>query len=686
MSKKLNSSCKRGIPKPFGCHHIDQGINFSLFAPLAKSVTLVLFNKKGDAYEENRRVPFNSLINKTGNIWHTEIAADDSLYYLYLIDEKQWVLDPYAFELCSGTEWGGNHNPLKLPGRTYFPLCVIPDCNPFDWEDIVPPRHSLSSLRLYEMHLRGYTQDPSSNTKYPGKFFALIEKIEYLKKLNINAIELLPIFEFNECEYHLSLIDHQKPLFNYFGYSPISFFAPACRYAIDPTPGGVIRELKTMIKEMHRAGIEVILDVVYNHTAEGDQEGPCYSFRSLAPKVYYQHTTAGKYINASGCGNTINGNHPIVIEIILESLRRWVTEFHIDGFRFDLASIFSRGAHGEVLHKPPLIDAITQDPLLANVKLIAEAWDAEGLYQVGSFPLHGDRWAEWNGVYRDSLRHFIRGKTGAKRDFPTRLCGSQDLFDDGRGPQHSINFITSHDGFSLHDLVSYNFKHNLPNGEGNRDGFDHNESWNCGVEGETKDPKILALRERQQKNFLTALILSFGIPMLSMSDEYSHPKKGNNNSWCQDNELNWKPWNLDLQQQQLLRFTQQLLAFRASRKFFEKERFLSSEDIAWHGKLPHDPQWNIDDHFVACSLYDKENEQEIYLAFNMSQNEQEAILPQKNSENPWYSWIDTSADSPYDILENPFENPYNEETIILPPHTVVAKIGSAIGKRPQRLF
>lgn len=661
-----------GVPLPQGCHRCSKGINFSFNAPKAKKISLLLFDKER---QQKLKIDLDPALNKTGSVWHLQINDSALCYYLYLIDEINYVLDPYALELDTGNTWGAEHNPIRKSGTSYFPLCVIPAADTFDWQGVRPPNLPLSSLCIYEMHLRGFTRDPSSQVKSPGTFLGLIEKIPYLKELGINAIELLPIFEFNENEYQHSMIDSHEKLYNYWGYSPVSFFALFSRYAVETTPGSVIKEFKTMVRELHRHGIEVILDVVYNHTAEGGADGPAYSYRAISPKAYYMHTPTGQYVNVTGCGNTVNANNPITKELIISSLRYWTIEFHIDGFRFDLASTFSRNALGEPIGHPPVIEAITNDPILTSVKLIAEPWDPGGLYQVGSFPLHKNRWSEWNDRYRDSVRRYIKGIPGSKREFSTRLCGSQDIFDHGRGPQHSINFITAHDGFSLNDLVSYNIKHNLSNGENDRDGLNNNESWNCGVEGETNDPIILNLRERQKRNFLISLLLSFGIPMLTMGDEYGHAKQGNNNTWCHDNELNWKRWNLNDKEKQLLRFTKLLLRFRQSKRLFARETFLTPKEITWHGKKPHQPEWNIDDHFVAYTLHDAENKQDIYCAFNMSKESVEATLPPGIN---WCSWINTSAQSPEDIFEDPLEHPWKQENVVVASHSVIVKIGKII--------
>ena len=429
-----------------------------------------------------------------------------------------------------------------------------------------------------------------------------------------------------------------------------------------------IQEFKTVVKELHANGIEVILDVVYNHTAEGNQEGNIFSFKGLENSVYYLLGPNGEYYNFSGCGNTVNCNNPVVRELIRDSLRYWVTEMHVDGFRFDLASILVRSHDGIPLSNPPLVEAITLDPILANTKLIAEAWDAGGLYQVGTFPAMGV-WAEWNAEYRDSVRRFIKGTDGEVGNFATRICGSEDLYGKGRLPCNSINFVTAHDGFTLADLVAYNEKHNESNGEENRDGGQNNESWNCGVEGETGDREIVSLRERQMKNFHLALMISQGVPMLLMGDEYGHTKFGNNNTWGHDSRLNWFQWDSLEQNQAFFRFYRMMIAFRKKHAVLKHTRFLGEHDIIWHGVEPGKPDWSLKSRFIACTLPDSINGYVLYVAFNAYYEELTVHLPWRDTL--WHQIAYTMLPSPHDIVNEREAKAIKGKTHTLAPHSAL---------------
>lgn len=629
----------RGLPSPFGSTIFEEGINFSLVtASSVKQVTLCLFTELSQsvpAYE----IPIQ---NRTGDVWHIFIQGlTQDYFYLYRIDDqKELLIDPYAKEVISTHQWGKN--------TSYHPLCSlkVPD---FDWEGDTAPQIPVDQLIIYEMHVRGFTQDKTSQVKSPGTFLGVIEKIPHLVDLGINAVELLPLFEFNECEYQKSNLTTNQPLYNYWGYSTVNFFSPMQRFASDGTPGTAVKEFKSMVKELHRNGIEVILDVVYNHTSEGGATGPLQSFKGLDPKAYYMQNQKGEYLNFSGCGNTFNCNHPIAQELILDSLRYWVTEMHVDGFRFDLASILTRGCHGQPLPFSPIVEAIAHDPLLSKVKLIAEPWDAAGLYQVGSFFTHGKgRWQEWNGRFRDVVRRFIKG-TGNKGEFTTNLCGSQDLYY-REGPCNSVNFITAHDGFTLSDLVSYNKKHNLDNGENNKDGFDYNDSWNCGHEGASHVSKVVALRARQMRNFHLALMISKGIPMILMGDEYAHTRRGNNNTWCQDNDLNWFLWDQLELHEAFYRFYSELIHFRKRHPLLQQNRFLSPEDIEFHGKELGKPNWGPEDQVIAFTLKDMEKGNHLYIAFNAGSVPVEMQLPDHTEQQKWHWVVNTSNTPPNDFL------------------------------------
>jgi isoamylase/glycogen operon protein len=582
-----------------------------------------------------------------------------------LFNPSLFLSDPYAKSLSTSHEWG---QCLIQDSQGFSPRGRLVLEHPFDWQKDEPPNIPPQELILYEMHVRAFTQSPTSKVKYPGTFLGIIEKIPHLKALGINAVELLPIFEFNECENHRKNPKTKERLVNFWGYSTINFFTPMQRYATSSEWGAAISEFKTLVRELHKNGIEVILDVVYNHTAEGGADGPCFSFRGIDNKTYYILSPDGKYLDFTGTANTFNANHPIVIELIIDSLRYWVTEMHVDGFRFDLASALTRDEKGVPLLQPPLIEAISFDPVLANVKLIAEAWDAAGLYQVGNFP-SDERWAEWNGKYRDITRRFLKGTDGLAGEFAKAVSGSQDLYGKDRSPYHSINFVTAHDGFSLRDLVSYNTKHNEQNGEDNRDGLNENDSWNCGVEGPTANRKIIALRARQMRNFHAALMLSLGTPMLLMGDEYGHTRRGNNNVWCQDNALNYFLWDELEQAAPFFRFYQLVIQLRKTHWILQRVDFLDTSQVDWHGLEPLQPNWGSK--FLAWTLKDSINEEHLYIAFNAQSTKARVHLPTPPPHKKWYRILDTSLPSPDDFLEHPTESAPLKFTYDMSDHSVL---------------
>ncbi len=636
-------STTAGKPQPFGVSYSDKITNFSIVCRHAKNVSLCFFNYS-DALQPFYEVALDPDKNKTGDVWHLSIYGLDQEYlYKYRLDNSPtFTLDPYAHLVSSGNVWGGH--------PAYLPLAGVKAPLLFDWEGSTTPSIPLNDLVIYEMHVRGFTRHPSSKVRYPGTFLGVIDKIPHLLDLGINAIELLPIFEFNESEYkHNNPVTNER-LYNYWGYSTMHFFAPMQRYASTSFPPDAVHEFKQMVRELHKNGIEVILDVVYNHTGEGGLHEPAVSFKALDCEVYYLINGIGVFENFSGCGNTTNCNHPIFLELILQSLRYWRVEMGVDGFRFDLASIFYRGTNGIPLSIAPIVEAITNDPILAQVKLIAEPWDAAGFYQVGNFSPHSMRWSEWNDRYRNAVRNFIKG-TGNKGEFATRICGSQDLYF-SRYPTNSINYVTCHDGFTLADLVSYNRKHNIENGEDNRDGMSDNQSWNCGTEGVTHNNDILALRIRQMRNFMLALLISRGIPMLHMGDEYGHTKEGNNNTWCQDNELNWFLWN-HLHENTFYRFVKGLIHFRQSHAILRENKFLCHEEIDWHGRLPHHPNWQKEDNFIAFTLKSKLHQDEIYLAFNANTDLSLVTFPSPPPNSSWKWVVNTSHPSPEDFYPEP---------------------------------
>lgn len=649
-SEQTDLQISQGKPYPFGATTEPDGVNFALAAKEAQKMTLCLFDEN-HLEKPFKEIEFDPILNKTGDVWHIRIKGLPPFtvygYRPFPTDTQKspsLLLDPYTKAVASHPTWGNS------PNDTYSPLgkCLPP--HSFDWQGDKPPRTPLKELIIYEMHVRGFTRDNSSQVNQPGTFLGIVDKIPYLKELGVNALELLPIYEFNEKEVLQLHPKTKQKLYNYFGYSTVNFFSPMNRFASQSSQDNAVNEFKTMVRELHKNGIEVILDVVYNHTFEGNQMGPTLSFRGLNPSAYYMIDPQGNYLNFSGCGNTFNSNHPWTRELILESLRYWVTEMHVDGFRFDLASILSRAENGAPLANAPIVEAISVDPILSQTKMIAEAWDAGGLYQVGGF-YPGNRWAEWNGRYRDVVRRFIKGTPGHKKAFATALCGSQDLYGWGRAPTCSVNFVTAHDGFSLADLVTYNDKHNEENGEDNRDGFDHNDSWNCGLEGHSSNKKIVYLRERQIRNFHLALMVSQGIPMILMGDEYAHTRNGNNNTWCQDNELNWFLWDRLETRPGFYRFFQSLIHFRKSHPQFERDNFLGEKDITWHGVTPLNPDWENDNGFVAFTL-NSELGAELYIAFNAGHITQTITIPPSSPDKYWVWVVNTHTPPPDDFFDD----------------------------------
>ena len=590
-----------GRVAPFGAsiigHHT---VNFSIYSKEAVSCELLLFRK-------NEKEPFAVLPFpeefRIGNVFSMIVYGLDyeSTEYGYRFDgifapekglrfdKSQILLDPFA-KLVSGREKWGEEPDRKQPFQ--YRGCIIPE--DYDWEGDKPLELPMRDLVIYEMHVRSFTQDASSGIRHRGTYAGLIHKIPYLKELGVNCVELLPIFEFDEMDN--SRIVNGERLYNYWGYSTVSYYAPKAGYAASAAFGLAADELKNMVKRLHKAGIEVILDVVFNHTAEGNELGPHISFRGIDNRTYYLLTPNGDYYNFSGCGNTMNCNHAVVRSFILDCLRYWVANYHIDGFRFDLASILSRDSNGAPMTSPPLLEVLAQDPILGKTKLIAEAWDAGGLYQVGSFPAWG-RWAEWNGKYRDCLRKFVKSGAECGPELLLRLQGSPDLYHN-RSSEASVNFITCHDGFTLNDLVSYNEKHNSANGEENRDGCNNNDSWNCGAEGETDNAEINALRRRQIKNAAALLLLSRGIPMLLSGDECMHSQYGNNNAYCHDSKISWLDWNLLEKNRDVFLFFKKMIAFRKAHPVLRRADFFTGTnstgypELSFHGTQPWEFQPN----------------------------------------------------------------------------------------------
>jgi glycogen operon protein len=686
---------RRGSPLPFGASIRRNGINFAIFSRRATDVVLVLL--LGDD-EEPIEFRLSPQLNKTGDIWHALIRdLQPGVRYAYRLDccpnpnpnvhcfdGGRMLLDPYAEIITGRPEWGlnaGADNAHPVGNGLRRGLVIEDD---FDWGDDRPLRIPLVESVIYELHLRGFTKHGSSGVGAPGTFAGLVEKIPYLKQLGITAVELLPIYEFEETDTDRINPVSGEGLLNYWGYHPISFFAPKASYASSTELGAQVREFKAMVKAFHKAGMEVILDVVFNHTAEGDERGTTFSFRGIDNATYYIiDRETGQYHNYSGCGNTVNCNHPVVRDMVLSSLRYWVTEMHVDGFRFDLASILGRGRDGSVLPNPPLLERIAADPVLADTKLIAEAWDAAGLYQVGSFPAWR-RWAEWNGRFRDDIRRFVRGDPGMASALATRLTGSADLYQtSSREPYHSINFVTCHDGFTLADLVSYNEKHNIENGEDNRDGDNHNLSWNCGTEGPSDSDDINQLRTRQMKNMATLLMLSNGVPMILAGDEMARTQRGNNNAYCQDNELSWMNWDLAEQNKDLVRFFRLLISFRRQCTGLKRKSFVPEEDdhiasLEWHGIEPFDPDWSSESRSLAMCIRattDRGTMESVYMGANAYWEPLPVTLPTA-SEQTWYRVIDTMLASPRDIAEPGNEQPLEDQAhYLIGPRSVVVLLG-----------
>lgn len=645
----LSSHCSS--PLPLGAHRLGNGVHFSIVASDIQEITLCLFRPQSS--QPDIQLPLSPSQNQTGEIWHCVVEAIPYGWeYSYKVTRLEGgelctyeILDPYARGISGRPSWGEGAEGDLPRGLIDWNLS-------FDWEETCSPQIPMNDLVIYELHTRGFTQDPSSGVTQPGSYLGMIEKLDHLSELGVNAIELLPIFEFNELERPKFLKDAPSDLCNYWGYSTVHFFCPMLRYSTSGRGVDAIAEFRTLVKECHRRGIEVILDVVYNHTAEWGEEGAVLHFKALAPDVYYIKSPEGHYMNYSGCGNTLNTNHPIVQDLIIDSLHHWVTEMRVDGFRFDLASIFSRDLQGHPLSSSPILDRIARDPLLANTKLIAEPWDAAGLYQVGQFHPESSRWAEWNGAYRDGVRHFVRGDAHCVSAFATRIAGSEDLYAPERKPWHSINFITAHDGFTLRDLVSYNHKKNEDNREGNRDGCNHNISWNCGVEGPTNNVGIQDLREQQMRNFLTILLCSLGVPMLHMGDEYGHTKRGNNNTWCQDNELNWFDWNELEENQDLFRFCRLLIQFRKDHPLLRQDHYLNPQFSHWFQEEGQPCDWYDGRPVLGLHMIGSECGKDLYLAINSEDKEHTFLLPPRESHCAWVRVVDTAKKAPLDFVES----------------------------------
>lgn len=664
-----------GTPFPYGASITTTGVNFAITSKPATNAILCLFS--AETMQQIAAITLNPSTNKTGNIWHIHVAnLQLPLLYgwrlngpvgpgkRYRFDFSKVLLDPYAKVVHSNYPWGESS-----PDTPY--LGVVAAEQPYDWEGDKPLNLPIETLVIYEAHLKGFTQDPTSQVKDKGTYRGVIDKIPYLKELGINAIEFLPLFAFDECKNVFDDPVTKKPLLNVWGYSPLSFFAPMPKFAADNSIGSSLSEFKDMVKALHKAGIEVILDVVYNHTGEGGYGDAPITLKGIDFSTYYMIDADNDPLDYTGCGNTLSSNHPTTKELIVDSLRYWVNEMHVDGFRFDLASVLYRGRHGTVLQPSPIVDAISQDPLLSQTKLIAEPWDAAGMYQVGSFYPKDDRWSEWNGKYRDSVRAFVNGFNINKGEFATRISGSQDLYGGTRKPYCSVNFITAHDGFTLNDLVSYGKKHNLANGEDNKDGMNDNLSNNYGVEGPSNVLAIVKARIKQRKNFITILLLSQGIPMLLMGDEYGHTKNGNNNSYPQDNRLNWFEWGALEKETGFFRFVKEMIAFRKRHARLQRDQFLTDKDISWHGTKPMYQAWDSPDPLLAFTLYNHKTQQHLYVAINLRKEKADVTLPEPPEGFVWHRLVDTSLNAPDDIVEEKDSKIQSNLHYILEPLSVI---------------
>lgn len=694
----------RGRPLPLGTTSAHDGLNFALLCRHGTAVTLVVQPMDGDD-TPIAEIILDPRLNRTGDHWHVLVSGlplhgfrygwrvDGPTGAGHRYDPTQTLLDPASPLLSNGAVWGRSSEPdrhctsrrsLYFRGRRY------------DWEDDAPPLVPHEETIIYELHVRGFTCHPSSAVSKPGTFAGLTEKIPYLKWLGITAVELLPIHEFNEDECPFVNPKTGKRNRDFWGYNTIAFAAPKAAYAASAKEHEQLHEFRDMVKAFHHAGIEVWLDVVFNHTGEGDDRGRTYSFRGLDNTIYYLLTEDGRYQNFTGVGNTMNCNHPVVRDLMMQCLRFWVGEMHVDGLRFDLASIFGRSPTGELMPEPPVVEMISEDGVLRGTKLVAEPWDATGVYQLGRFP-YGARWSEWNGRYRDDVRRFWRGDPDTVGGLCTRITGSSDLYQwNGRLPRHSVNYVTCHDGFTLWDLVSYNKKHNEANGEGNRDGWDENFSWNCGVEGDTTDTQVLALRIRQAKNFMTTLMMSQGIPMVTAGDEFLRTQHGNNNAWCQDNEVSWVDWTSAEKNKDFLRFVRELIQFRKRHPALRRKTFFRGElirpepiakptstsdsailkrpapkspplppglvgtaDIYWHGTEPSAPDFSVDSREIAFTIdgrftgrddEDAKGDHDIYVAINGNDMATAFMIPVSPQGRRWRRVVDTSLASPEDIV------------------------------------
>jgi len=682
-----------GTSYPLGATIYKEGINFSVFSKNAEYLELLLFEDANDS-EPSEIIRLNPKTNRTFYYWHVLVeglkAGQLYGYKVYQSQDSQngknadphkLLTDPYAKAIVSPDTFNrkaamsaGNNNGQALKS-------AVVSSEEYNWEGDEPLNIPYSDSIIYELHVKGFTYHESSGVtpEKRGTYAGLVEKIPYLKELGVTAVELMPVYQFDEQ-------DAQHGLPNYWGYTPINFFAIHNGYGFEKDPIKLVSEFKDMVKAFHKAGIEIILDVVFNHTAEAGPDGPIYNFKGFGNNTYYLLKKNGEYRDYTGCGNTLNANHSIVRRMIMDSLKYWADEMHVDGFRFDLASVLSRDEYGKPLKNPPILWEIESEPGLAHCKIIAEAWDAGGLYQVGSFI--GEKWAEWNGYYRDDGRRFIKGNEGIVKNLASRILGSPDIYPDPeREPNRSIHFITCHDGFTMNDLVSYDQKYNEANNEGNQDGSNFNDSWNCGIEGPTNDPAIENLRQQQIKNFFTLLFVSQGTPMILMGDEVRRTQNGNNNAYCQDNEISWFDWGLVDKNKELLEFVKSLISYTSKKELFKLEKILTTREVVqgahlrWHGTDTQHPDWSDFSRSLAFSLsYPKHNEY-IYVILNSYWDSLTFELPKLQNGYHWQKIIDTADTKASNIIGKAGNKPLRYNIYKSAARSIVVLEGTKSGRK-----
>ena len=665
-----------------GATAIPGGVNFTVYSHGATSIELLLFHRTETEPFAVLPIPKHYRI---GNVYSMIVFKlnIEEFEYAYrvdgpydpkkglIFDKTKYLLDPYAKAVTGQSQWGDSSN-----GERHYKARVVKD--DFDWGTAKQPLLPMEDLVIYELHVRGFTKDSSSGVLHPGTFAGLMEKLPYLLELGVNVVELMPIFEFDEMQDYREV--DGKELYNYWGYNTVSFFAPNTSYTASTEYNREGNELKTLIQVFNQHGIEVYLDVVFNHTAEGNEQGPFFSFKGFDNNIYYLLTPDGGYYNFSGCGNSLNCNHPIVHQMILNCLRYWVTTYRINGFRFDLASILGRNEDGTPMNKPPLLQSLAFDPILGDVKLIAEAWDAVGLYQVGTFP-SWNRWAEWNGRYRDDMRRHLKGDGGTAQAAALRIAGSRDIYEVSTRQNASVNFITCHDGFTLYDLYAYNEKHNEKNGWNNTDGAGDNNSWNCGVEGETDDPEVNRLRRRMVRNAFALLMCSRGIPMFLAGDEFCNTQFGNNNAYCQDNITSWLDWNLLKKNKSIFQFFQYMIRFRKKHRILRvniSNGACGFQDISFHGVKPWRGQFADHDRYVGVLFAGQEDGKEpdvVYVASNAYWEELKILLPELPESMYWELKLDT-----WEEKQGQEQKSIQGNTFMIHPRSVMVWIGKIIPK------